>query len=134
MQGRVKWLDPIKGYGFVEYDNKDYFLHASVISEQSQSIAANDIIEFEAVDAKNGPRVTKIISVTKQNKNPDKVKGIATIKFASRDYAFLVIDGEDIFVGKKFLAHIDKNDRGARLFVGATRKEKGLVADSLRWI
>lgn len=32
IKGTVKWFDDSKGFGFVEADNKDYFVHFSSIT------------------------------------------------------------------------------------------------------
>ena len=60
LQGKVKWFNPIKGFGFIERDDKekDVFVHISAVKESGiQKLFENDKVEFElSEDAKGkGP-------------------------------------------------------------------------------
>lgn len=133
MLGIVKWLDPVKGYGFLSINGEDVFLHASKISEQDVSVSEFDILDVELDKTDNGLRVSKIISVQKNNHNPNKIEGIAKIKMLRKDYGFLFIDDIEIFVGKQLIEKIrDVDDK--KIFVGAIKKEKGMVAHNIRLI
>ena len=60
LQGKVKWFNPVKGFGFIERDDKekDVFIHISAVKEAGiQKLFENDKVEFElSQDAKGkGP-------------------------------------------------------------------------------
>ncbi len=53
-QGRIKWYDEQKGFGFIEQENgKDLFVHKSEI--QGRSPAENDTVEYEVGEGQKGP-------------------------------------------------------------------------------
>ena len=56
--GKVKWFDPVKGYGFAEIDGKDVFLHATyfigdIILKKGTSISCDVIEGLKGFKAKN---------------------------------------------------------------------------------
>jgi len=54
MQGKVKWYNSVKGYGFIEHDDRDdLFVHTSELS--GQAINAGDSVEFEIGEGCKGP-------------------------------------------------------------------------------
>ena len=58
LQGKVKWFNPSKGFGFVERDDKekDVFIHISAVKEAGISkLFENDKLEFELIDGPKGP-------------------------------------------------------------------------------
>ena len=60
--GTVKWFDKKRGYGFVEHEGKDIFIHhtgliGKFIPEN------NDLIAFEIVDGEKGLKAQKITKV-----------------------------------------------------------------------
>ena len=60
LQGKVKWVNPTKGFGFIEREDKekDVFVHISAVKEAGiQKLYENDKVEFElSEDAKGkGP-------------------------------------------------------------------------------
>lgn len=62
MNGKVKWFNDQKGYGFITgEDGKDVFAHFSAIEGNGfKSLAENDPVEFEIENSPKGPRATKI--------------------------------------------------------------------------
>ena len=51
MQGRVKWFNDRKGFGFIEYkDNIDIFVHySSIILKGHKTLNEGDIVSFDLV-------------------------------------------------------------------------------------
>jgi len=53
-QGTVKWFDPAKGYGFIQRQSGDEFVHFSAIQMDGyKSLKEGASVEFEV---KNGPK------------------------------------------------------------------------------
>ncbi len=62
-QGKVKWFDSKKGYGFiVTSDGKEAFVHfADVISDDSyKTLSEGAEVEFELLDDKKGLKATNV--------------------------------------------------------------------------
>ncbi len=55
MKGRVKFFDPLKGYGFIEPEGgkDDHFVHRSELSE-GVSLDKGDRVEFESEKGERG--------------------------------------------------------------------------------
>ncbi|MCL5058922.1 MAG: cold-shock protein [Actinobacteria bacterium] len=62
MQGKVKWFNPGKGYGFIESeDGADVFVHYSAIMEEGyKSLDEGQSVEFEVVSGKRGPQADNV--------------------------------------------------------------------------
>ena len=65
LQGKVKWFNPIKGFGFIEREDKekDVFVHISAVKEAGiQKLFAEDKVEFDlSQDLKGkGPSATNL--------------------------------------------------------------------------
>ena len=65
LQGKVKWFNPAKGFGFIERDDKekDVFVHISAVKEAGiQKLFAEDKVEFDlSQDLKGkGPSATNL--------------------------------------------------------------------------
>ncbi len=60
--GKVKWFDPKKGYGFISYSNNpDVFVHyTSFVDENLRTLNEGDEICFEIVEGEKGPRADKV--------------------------------------------------------------------------
>ena len=64
MQGKVKWFNKEKGFGFIERDDgNDVFVHYSAIQEEGfKSLQEGDAVEFDIVE---GPKGLQAANVTK---------------------------------------------------------------------
>ena len=65
MQGKVKWFNPEKGYGFIEVDEgKDVFVHYSEIQEEGfKTLEEGQEVEFEIVEGNRGPQAANVVKV-----------------------------------------------------------------------
>jgi CspA family cold shock protein len=63
-QGKVKWFNDSKGFGFITRDDgTDIFVHHSSIQGSGfKSLAEGDLVSF---DSENGPKGLKAINVVK---------------------------------------------------------------------
>jgi CspA family cold shock protein len=62
--GRVKWFNDVKGYGFIERDGgSDVFVHYSAIQADGfRTLKPNDEVEF---DVEEGPKGVHASNVTR---------------------------------------------------------------------
>lgn len=65
MQGKVKWFNPGKGYGFIESDDgTDVFVHYSAITgEGFKTLDEGQKVEFEVVTGKRGLQADNVQKV-----------------------------------------------------------------------
>jgi cold shock protein len=65
LQGKVKWFNNTKGYGFIGQDTgPDVFVHYSAIQmEGFKSLQEGDTVEFEVVQGQKGPQADKVSKV-----------------------------------------------------------------------
>jgi CspA family cold shock protein len=62
MQGKVKWFNKEKGYGFIEReDGNDVFVHFSAIQEDGfKTLYEGDVVEFEIVEGPKGLQAANV--------------------------------------------------------------------------
>ncbi|EIT86960.1 cold-shock protein [Fictibacillus macauensis ZFHKF-1] len=62
MQGKVKWFNAEKGFGFIEReDGDDVFVHFSAINVDGyKSLDEGQEVEFEIVDGARGPQAANV--------------------------------------------------------------------------
>ena len=68
MQGKVKWFNNEKGYGFIEVEGgEDVFVHFSAIqAEGFKSLEEGAEVSFEIVEGNRGPQAANVV----KHKNP----------------------------------------------------------------
>lgn len=65
MQGKVKWFNAEKGYGFIEReDGDDVFVHYSAIQgEGFKTLDEGQLVEFEIVEGSRGPQAENVVKL-----------------------------------------------------------------------
>jgi CspA family cold shock protein len=65
-QGKVKWFNDAKGFGFVQQDGgPDVFVHYTAIaSEGFRSLAEGDRVEFEVKQGPKGLQAANVHKIT----------------------------------------------------------------------
>ncbi len=61
-EGKVKWFNDQKGYGFIEQDGeKDLFVHFSaIIGEGFKTLMEGQRVRFEIADTPKGPNAKNV--------------------------------------------------------------------------
>ena len=68
-QGKVKWFNATKGFGFIATEDKDIFVHISAVEAAGlHSLNEGDTVEFETQDGPKGPSAINL-SVKQYNYN-----------------------------------------------------------------
>ena len=69
--GKVKWFNPKKGYGFIATeDGRDIFVHyASISGNGYKTLAEGDTVSFDVVEGEKGLRAENVVQ---QSASKDK--------------------------------------------------------------
>ena len=63
LQGKVKWFNPTKGFGFIEREDKekDVFVHITAVKAAGiKTLQENDKLEFTLEDGPKGPSAVNL--------------------------------------------------------------------------
>ncbi|CAM4061514.1 cold-shock protein [Bacillus manliponensis] len=65
MQGKVKWFNAEKGFGFIEREEgDDVFVHFSAIQQDGyKSLEEGQAVEFDIVEGARGPQAANVVKV-----------------------------------------------------------------------
>lgn len=63
VQGRVKWFNNSKGYGFIGQENgADVFVHyTAIIGDGFKTLQEGELVEFEIVEGQKGPQAANVV-------------------------------------------------------------------------
>ncbi len=66
MQGKVKWINAQKGYGFIEReDGPDVFVHYSAIeTEGFRTLNEGDLVEFDIIEGPKGLQAANVSKIS----------------------------------------------------------------------
>jgi cold shock protein len=60
-QGKVKWFNGQKGYGFIEHEGgKDVFVHVTSLASGVATLSENQTVEFDIEEGQKGPQATNV--------------------------------------------------------------------------
>ncbi len=64
-QGKVKWFNDSKGFGFIEQENgQDVFVHYSAITQDGfKTLSEGQKVEFEITNGAKGPQAINVTKV-----------------------------------------------------------------------
>ncbi|CAG9612189.1 Cold shock protein CspA [Bacillus rhizoplanae] len=65
MQGKVKWFNAEKGFGFIERDGgDDVFVHFSAIQHDGyKALEEGQKVEFDIVEGARGPQAANVVKL-----------------------------------------------------------------------
>ncbi|MGM9987466.1 MAG: cold-shock protein CspD [Bacillaceae bacterium] len=65
MQGKVKWFNNEKGFGFIEGENEtDIFVHFSAIQGDGyKSLEEGQAVSFDIVEGNRGPQAANVVKL-----------------------------------------------------------------------
>lgn len=65
MQGKVKWFNAEKGYGFIESEEGgDVFVHFSAIQTDGfKTLDEGQAVEFDIVEGARGPQAANVVKL-----------------------------------------------------------------------
>jgi len=65
LEGKVKWFNEAKGFGFIQQDNgSDVFVHfSSIKSEGFKTLAEGQRVQFDIEQGDRGPKAVNVIKL-----------------------------------------------------------------------
>lgn len=107
VNGKVKWFNPYKGYGFITVETipEDIFLHFAALEEANiKTLVKDDVISCYIDSSEKGYQVVKVEEVLVSNKyetddKKEKVSAIMKWFNQHKGYGFAQLEnGQDIFI------------------------------------
>ena len=146
-RGRVKWYNERRGYGFIEVDGHEVFIHRSALQQFGiVRIQNEDIVIVTQVKTERGYIVQHLFGIERPPL-PDALyattledgEKVALVKFfnESKGYGFIMVEGygDDIFIHSRTLeqnriAHLDS---GQKVLVKVSDAEDAPTIETIRF-
>ena len=66
MNGKVKWFNNEKGYGFIDHSSgEDIFVHYSAIKQDGyKSLSEGQLVNFDLIETPKGLQAINVVSVS----------------------------------------------------------------------
>ena len=58
--GTVKWFNDNKGFGFIESEGKEYFVHYSCIRNERNTLTNGALVSFKIIEGQKGPLAEEV--------------------------------------------------------------------------
>lgn len=67
MNGRVKWFNNEKGYGFIDHQtDEDIFVHYSAIKQDGyKTLSEGQLVEFDLIETPKGLQAINVMATSK---------------------------------------------------------------------
>ncbi len=64
-EGKVKWFNETKGYGFIQKDDgQDVFVHyTSIQGDGFRTLTEGQRVSFDVVEGERGPKATNVVKL-----------------------------------------------------------------------
>lgn len=147
-RGRVKWYNDRRGYGFIEVDGHEVFIHRSTLVQFGiLRIQNEDIVIVTEAHTDRGYIVENLFGIERPPlpewlyaATPEEDEQIAEIKFFNDDkgYGFVMVKGydQDIFIHSRTLENnrITGLESGQKVLVRVVDdEEEGPIIDTIRF-
>ena len=63
MQGKVKWYDGVKGYGFIQTSDGDIFVHRTGLKVPNSKLDADQQVEFDIEEGDKGLIAKNVVTL-----------------------------------------------------------------------
>ena len=146
-RGRVKWYNERRGYGFIEVDDHEVFIHRSTLQQFGIiRIQNEDIVLVSQVKTDRGYIVEHLFGIERPPlpdwlyaSTPEEGEKMAEVKFFNEDkgYGFVMVEGysQDIFIHSRTLEQnrITSLESGQKVLVKMVDDDEGPTIDSIRF-
>jgi CspA family cold shock protein len=145
-KGTVKWFSERLGYGFIEVEGEEVFIHRTTLSQFGACrLLAEDIVTVTTSSSSRGKIVDTLFGIERLPvdtrliaSEPAEDEHIAYVKFFNemRGYGFIEVEGydQDIFVHSRIIEHngLSTIYTKQKLLVTVVPGEKGYEIKTIR--